>query len=156
MELNAMIQEYLEYGTSRQLRKKTLHSYEQALRMFSIWLDASGMHDVEQIREVTVRKYMLSLQTRGKYTACAVEGAEKINFPSHRTDYGKTMSNITINNYLRNLRGFFNWLVELEYIEKSPMRRIKLLPHQRTGKSYLTDDEVRALFAALDKDKFPE
>lgn len=67
MEMEAMIQEYLEYGTSRQLRKKTLHSYEQALRMFSIWLDASGMHDVEQIREVTVRKYMLSLQTRGKY-----------------------------------------------------------------------------------------
>lgn len=38
MELDAMIQEYLEYGMSRQLRKKTLHSYEQALRMFSVWL----------------------------------------------------------------------------------------------------------------------
>ena len=68
MELNAMIQEYLEYGTSRQLRKKTLHSYEQALRMFSSWLKKdAGIHEVEQIREATIRKYVLSLQTRGKY-----------------------------------------------------------------------------------------
>ena len=75
MELDAMIQEYLEYGMSRQLRKKTLHSYEQALRMFSVWLAGeTGMHEVEQIREATIRKYVLSLQTRGKYTACSVEG----------------------------------------------------------------------------------
>ena len=157
MEMEAMIREYLEYGASRQLRKKTLRSYEQALCMFSSWLkNDAGIHEVEQIREPVMRRYILSLQTRGKYTACAVEGAEKINFPSHRMDYGKTMSNITINNYLRNLRGFFNWLVDMEYIEKSPMRRIKMLPHQRTGKSYLTDNEVRTLFAVLDKDKFPE
>lgn len=156
MEMEAMIQEYLESCMSRQLRGKTLHSYEQALRMFSAWLEASGIHDVEQIREVSVRKYILSLQTRGKYTACAVEGAEEINFPSHRMDYGKTISNITINNYLRNLRGFFNWLVEMEYIGKSPMRRIKMLPHQRTGKAYLTDGEVKALLAVLDREKFSE
>ena len=157
MELDAMIQEYLEYGMSRQLRKKTLHSYEQALRMFSVWLaKEAGIHEVEQIREATIRKYVLSLQTRGKYTACSVGGTEEINHPSHRMDYGKTMSNLTINNYLRNLRGFFSWLVEMEYIGKSPMRRIKMLPHQRTGKAYLTDGEVKALLAVLDREKFSE
>ena len=117
MELDAMIQEYLEYGMSRQLRKKTLHSYEQALRMFSVWLaKEAGIHEVAQIREATIRKYVLSLQTRGKYTACSVEGTEESNHPSHRMDYGKTVSSITINNYLRNLRGFFNWLMDMEYM----------------------------------------
>lgn len=97
MELDAMIQEYLEYGMSRQLRKKTLHSHEQALRMFSVWLaKEAGIHEVEQIREATIRKYVLSLQTRGKYTACSVEGTEEINHPSHRMDYGKTISNLII------------------------------------------------------------
>lgn len=38
VEMEAMIREYLEYGMSRQLRKKTLPSYEQALCMFSAWL----------------------------------------------------------------------------------------------------------------------
>lgn len=75
MEMEAMIQEYLESCMSRQLRGKTLHSYEQALRMFSAWLEASGIHDVEQIREVSVRKYILSLQTRGKYTGSVNNGA---------------------------------------------------------------------------------
>lgn len=41
--------------------------------MFSAWLEATGIDEVEQIREATIRKNVLSWQTRGKYTACAVE-----------------------------------------------------------------------------------
>lgn len=62
MEMEAMIREYLEYSMSRQRRKKTLHSYEQALCMFSSWLQKdAGIHEVEQIRESVMRKYILIL-----------------------------------------------------------------------------------------------
>ena len=40
LKMNAMIDAYLEYGMSKQLRERTLQSYAQGLRLFAVWLDA--------------------------------------------------------------------------------------------------------------------
>ena len=157
LETNAMIDAYLEYGMSKQLREKTLVSYEQTLRLFGVWLrEEMGICDVEKIRDITIRKYILDLQTRGKYTACADESSKKTNRPDHRIDYGERISNITVNNYLRNMKGFFAWLTEMEFIENNPMRRIKLLPVQRVKREYLEDNEVKALMSVFNKDIYSE
>lgn len=157
MELKKMADMYFDYCMSRQLRAKTIHAYRQTLRLFASWLDAKGMTgEVEDIRDATIRSFLLDLQRRGKYTVCTVKGTESINCPERREDYGEPLGNTTINNYLRNLKGFFSWLVEMEYIEKSPMRRVKLLPQQRSPKEYLEDAEVRALLSVMDKSSFPE
>jgi len=92
------------------------------------------------------------MQKRGKYTICADQNSKLINFPERRTDYGGQISNITINGYLRNLRSFFTWMTDMEFIEKNPMRRIKPLPSQRNKRDFLEDMEVKALIAAMDKE----
>ena len=157
MKMKPTIELYLEYCMSKQLRPKSMHAYEQGLKLFAVWLEEElEITEVEDIRDAAIRKYILDLQVRGKYTVSSNKRAEKINYPHHRTDYGQKISNTTINNYVRYIRGFFAWLMDMEYLEKNPMKRIKLLPHQRTGKGYLEDTEIRALLGVMDRERFAE
>ena len=67
---------------SKQLREKTLQSYEQGLRMFALWLEEQvGICDAEEIWVLTIRTYILDLQVRGKYTVCIEDETKKINYP---------------------------------------------------------------------------
>lgn len=64
----------------------------------------------ERVKSAHIRQYIKYIQSRGKYTVTNNERSKKVNFPENRTDFKKTVSNITINNYLRNIRVFFNYL----------------------------------------------
>lgn len=145
----------MTHCNSRQLRPKTLTSYEQTLQLFSLWLQSnSQITAVEAIREAHIRQYIIDLQSRGKYTFCTPQG--ELSHPQNRRDYRLQISSITINNYLRNLHVFFEWLVEMEYIEKSPMHRIHPLPEERKPRDYLEDDEVKRLLKSMDRSYFTE
>ena len=50
MEFNRTIAQYMEHCRSRQLRQKTMSSYEQTLTLFAIWM--RQMYDITQV-EVT-------------------------------------------------------------------------------------------------------
>ena len=91
-----MIVLYVEDCRRRQLRPKTMLSYEQALKLFAAWLkESEGVLQVEQIEEKHISRYVLELQTRGKYTFCPMGAA--MNYPQNRRDYKKPVSSITIN-----------------------------------------------------------
>ena len=157
MSLQQMVEIFMDYCISKQLRPKTMKGYEQALRLFIRWVrERYGVDSVEKLKEAHIRAYIVELQKRGKYTFCADDRSNAANHPSHRSDYKNTISNTTINNYLRNIRVFCCWLVENEYIEKSPMRRVKLLPQERLAKSYMEDPEVLKLMKSMDKRVFSE
>ena len=94
MEFKATIDLYLEYCLCKQLRAKSMEAYEQALRLFASWLEENmQITRVEDIKDAAIRKYMLDLQVRGKYTISADKKTQKINYPHHRTDYGDKISN---------------------------------------------------------------
>lgn len=157
VEMKKMIPLFMDYCMSRQLRPKTMLSYEQANRLFALWLEESeGVKHVEEVKEMHVRRYIVELQTRGKYTFTSNIRSRDINHPDRRTDYGHKITNITINNYLRNIRVFFAWLVEIECLPKSPMSKIRELPEQRSAKEYMTDGEVLLFLKSLDKSQFHE
>ena len=157
MEISRAFNLYMEYCRSKQLRQRTMISYEQTIKLFIRWLkEVEGIDQIEQIKEVTIRHYILELQARGKYTFYADIKQESTNHPKRRRDYRKPVGNITINNYLRNLSPFFTWLVDIEYISKSPMRKVKALPQERKAKEYLEDEEVRKLLNNMDTSYFSE
>ena len=107
MDMNRIIALYMDDCHSRQLRPKTMQSYEQALKLFSTWLEeVHSITQVEDVKDIHIRSYINDLQS------------DVYNHPTHRRDYQGKISNITINNYLRNLRAFFTWLVGVEYIHK--------------------------------------
>ena len=97
MKMDRMIALFMDYCQSKRLRPKTMQSYEQSLRLFEAWLkDTEQITEVEHIREATLRSYMLDLQSRGKYTACADNRTKLINHPQNRGDYNGKITNITI------------------------------------------------------------
>jgi len=121
---------YMRYCHNRQLRPKTMLSYEQTLKLFFAWIEErEGITQVEAIRDKHIRNYIIELQERGKYTFCAVDGS--MNNLQGRRDYQRQVSNGTINNDLRNLRAYFAWLTEEEILKTTPMKRSKPLPEER-------------------------
>lgn len=60
MEMNRMIAMFMEYCKSKQLRERTMLSYEQSLKLFAVWLeDVEEITHVEKIKEMNIRRYPL-------------------------------------------------------------------------------------------------
>lgn len=151
------IDEYMYYCQSRHLRPRTLNSYEQTLRLFERWVrEEESLESPAEIREQTIRHYICDLQERGKYSFYANADRTQTNFPERRRDFREPISVTTINNYIRNLRAFFNWFEEEEPGKPNPMRRIKQLENERKAREYLEDTEVRKLLDGFDKSYFTE
>ena len=151
------IDEFMVYCRSRQLREKTMSSYEQTLRLFQRWCEESlRIREVDKVSESVIRRYINDLQERGKYSFYADDRKKEVNHPDRRRDFRKPVSIITINNYLRNLRVFFNWLEDEYIIQKNPFRKIRLLKVNRKAKEFIEDDEFKRLITQLDKSYYPE
>lgn len=146
--------EFMLYCRSTQLREKTMSSYEQTLHLFGRWLaDELNIYTVDKVTENVIRRYIDDLQTRGKYTFYVNDLSRSKNYPDHRRDFRKPVSVTTINNYIRNIRVFFDWM-EREYtIRKNPMKRIRQLKHNRQAKEFLSDEDLKKLLSKFDKDK---
>lgn len=157
LSMDWQIDEYMIYCRSRQLREKTMNSYEQALRLFERWCaEQLNITGVDQISEAVIRRYITDLQERGKYTFYCNDNAKDKNYPDRRRDFRQPISVTTINNYIRNLRAFFNWLDRDYVLIKNPMRRIQQLKTNRKPKDFITDDEFKRLIGHMDKSYFSE
>ncbi len=140
------IDEYMVYCRSRQLREKTMASYEQTLRLFERWCkDAMGIELVDKVTESIVRRYINELQTRGKYSLYADDSAKETNYPNRRRDYRQPVSAVTINNYIRNLRAFFNWLDSEYVLKKNPMKKVRQIKINRSPREYISDEDFKRL-----------
>ena len=156
-DFDFFIDEYLYYCQSRRLRPKTLNSYEQTLRLFERWTkEQEGIASPLEVREQTIRHYICDLQNRGKYSFYAKEERMCTNCPDRRRDFREPISITTINNYIRNLRAFFNWFEEEYPGTKNPMKKIHLLENERKARDHMEDSEVRKLLDSFDKSYFPE
>jgi integrase/recombinase XerD len=103
----------------RDLRPKTMQSYEQSLRIFEKYMvDVQQVTEAAAVKEEHIKEYIQYLRNRGKYTVVANEQSRKSNTPQNRPDLNKPISETTINNYLRNMKVFFNYLFENHYIKK--------------------------------------
>ncbi|MBQ7801360.1 MAG: tyrosine-type recombinase/integrase [Oscillospiraceae bacterium] len=149
--------EFMLYCRTTQLREKTMLSYEQTLRLFEKWCkEEQGISTVDKVNENVIRRYIFDLQERGKYTFYANDKQKATNYPERRRDFRKPVSTITINNYIRNLRVFFNYLERNYIIKRNPMKRVRQLRTNRQPKVYLTDDELRRLLTKFDRSYFSE
>ena len=126
LSIEYQIDEFMIYCRSRELRAKTLESYEHTLRLFERWCnDELNITQVDQVTESVIRRYITNLQERGKYTFYANEKSKEQNFPERRRDFRKPVSAATINNYIRNLKVFFNWLDSDYVLKKNPMKKVR-------------------------------
>lgn len=128
LDFEWLTDEFMLYCRSTQLREKTMSSYEQTLHLFGRWLaDELKIYTVDKITESVIRRYIDDLMVRGKYTFYVNDLSKKKNYPDRRRDYRKPISVTTINNYIRNIRVFFNWMERDYIIRKNPMKKIRQL-----------------------------
>lgn len=88
------------------------------------------------------------------FSFCGVEKEEDIHqitselCVQYLSNLKETLSKSSINSHLRPLKAFFNWMVEHEYLEKSPFSKIKFLKTPKKEATFLTDEEVDRVIAA--------
>ena len=138
-EFEWQLDEFMVYCRSRQLRERTMASYEQTLRLFERWCrEQMNITDVDKITESVGRRYINDLQTRGKYSFYSNDKGKEKNYPDRRRDFRKPISICTINNYIRNLRVFFNWLDGEYILKKNPMKKVQQLKVNRKARGFFS------------------
>jgi integrase/recombinase XerD len=152
-----LIQEFLDYCSYKNLSNKTIKSYNQTLILFMRYLEEEkDITDINQINKDIVQEYITFIKDRGKYSFVAsTDGMIKANIDK-RSDIGEQVSDATLNNYLRNIKVFFNWLEENHIIKQNTVSKCKFLKTERKGKDQLTDEEFNKLIKSMDITKFHE
>ena len=70
--------EFMLYCRTTQLREKSMMAYEQSLKLFQRWcMDEMGIFTVDKVTENVIRRYILELRERGKYTFYIVDKQKK-------------------------------------------------------------------------------
>ncbi|NBI06634.1 site-specific integrase [Senegalia massiliensis] len=144
------------YCTSKNLSSKTIKAYEQTVKLFLRYLyHEHNIDEIEEVKTSHIRNYVKYLQERGKYTdTIKIKNNKYINNPENRNDYGKQISETTINNYLRNIKVFFSFLQEERIIRVNPCNRIKYLKTKRKMKETISQEEFRTLLRGFDLTKY--
>ena len=151
------MEDFLSYCQSKGLSQKTIFSYDQTLKLFAKYLEVEhDITDASLVTEQVIREYIMSLQERGKYTVVSKEDTKKWNNPDVRADKGKPITKSTINNYIRNIKVFFNFLDEYDMIRKNPVKKIKQLRNPRKAKDFINDRDFNNLIKCLDLSKYSE
>lgn len=151
------IDDFINYCDYKGLSKKTYGSYEQTLRLMQIYLkEKFEITKTEQVKEKHLKEYIGNLKERGKYTVVYNEKSKKINNPQNRGDFGKKVSLVTVNNYIRNIRVYFNYMYENRLIKVNPVNKIKTMKTPRKVKDYLEDEMFNRLLKSFDLSKFHE
>lgn len=155
-DLQFYIEDFMEDCHIRGLSKKTLGSYEGTLKLFSKFLmEEYGTALLSEVKAEQIEEYIKFTKERGKYSYVSEDRTVKLNNPAGRKDFGKTVSDTTINNYIRNIKVFFNWAVNKRLIKKSPVK-VQFVKTKRKAKEEITDLEFKALVQAIDTTKFSE
>lgn len=151
------VDDFMNYCEVKNLSQKTLKSYEQTLRLFVIYLKKEHkIKEAGDVRELHIMQYIKYLQERGKYTVVANYNSKVTNFPENRQDYKKEITKTTINNYIRNIKVFFNYMYDNRYITNNPIRRVRQLKNPRKVVGYIDDNNMNKLLKNFDLSKFHE
>lgn len=151
------VDEFMVDCHNKGLSPKTMGSYEQALRLFERYmLEQCEVCQEKDITSAHITGYVNYLQQRGKYTAVADERSRCANFPQNRRDTGDAISATAINNYLRNMNVFFNWMESERMIRKNPIQKTHFLSAPRRPRAYMEDTDFNRLLKCLEMQSFSE
>lgn len=152
--LEHALEEFIINCTNKDLTRKTLMAYESTLKLFFKYLEEEfNISELLKVEEKHIKEYLNFTKERGKYSFVTNAESTNINKPQNRTDFGKEISNGTLNNYLRNVKVFFNFCYNENYIKINPVARIRQFKVTRKPKEDITDNDFKKLIKAIDTTK---
>ena len=123
--LDFYLEDFMEYCYLKELSKKIMNSYESTLQLFFKYLqEEKDINNPQDTKKEDIEDYILFTKERGKYSYVSDEKTVSLNHPTRRIDFGKQVSDCTINNYIRNIKVFFNYCAEKKYIKKNPVDKL--------------------------------
>jgi integrase/recombinase XerD len=73
---------FMLFCSSKNLSRKTMASYEQALKLFGQYLKQQfKIEEVTKVQTGHIRQYIKYLRERGKYTVVSTEESKEVNHP---------------------------------------------------------------------------
>ena len=130
LELAGLAKRYEIHNRSDGKSDRTVEWYNQVLELFMAWLRAGGMSTcIDDLGEDEVRGFILHLQGRPGL-------------------WGQASSH-TVNNRVRALRAFFNWLHVQGYTECHRLEKLKVPKVRQKVIETLTDEEIERIFATM-------
>lgn len=138
--LEKLILHYEAFNRTEGKSEKTVSWYNQVLYRLSDYLRNQGESSLlEDLDLELIRTYIPHLQTRKRF-------ANHPNVPEQ--DVG--LSPVTVENYVRALRAFFNWLHREACTKEPVLARLKPPKFPTKLVEPLNDVEVAAIFSAMD------
>ena len=130
LELSKLVERFEVHNRSDGKSPRTIEWYNQTLEIFTGWLAEEGMSTcLNDIGEDEVRRFVLHLQRR-------------------KGLWGDASSH-TVNNRVRALRAFFNWLYRQGYTECHRLENLKPPKVRQKEIEILTDEEIDRIFASV-------
>lgn len=128
------IEQFIDAKRIARRSPKTLKAYRQVLDQFRKWYDETGH---TEITSDILRSYIDYLTfTKAKWD----------DHPTNPTQ-GAGLSPRTVNNTIRNMRIFFNYLVDERLISYNPMESVAYQAEPKDTFEIFTDEEVVALLS---------
>lgn len=154
---NFYVEDFMEHWKLKGLSKKTMKSYEASLMLFSKYIeDEFQLSRIKEIKDKYTNEYVKFTKERGKYSYVSDDKTVLLNNPTMRKDFGKAVSPATINNYIRNLKVFFTWVVDNKIIKSSPMDKVQFVKVKRKPKDNISNSDFTALIKSIDVTKYFE
>ena len=133
LELDKLVERFEVHNRSDGKSPRTVQWYNEALDLFLGWLRGEGMSTcVDDLGEDEVRSFILYLQERKGWR-------------------GQTSSS-TLNNRVRALRAFFNWMYRQDFTECHRLQNLKVPKVRQKEIEILTDEEIERIFATMNVD----
>ena len=130
LELAGLAKQFEIHNSSDGKSARTVEWYNGVLDLFMSWLRAEGMStSLDDLGEDEVRCFILHLQGRPGL-------------------WGQASSH-TVNNRVRALRAFFNWLYKQGYTECHRLQNLKVPKVRQKEIETLTDEEIERIFASM-------
>ena len=130
LELTSLMERFEVHNRSDGKSDRTVEWYNGVLDLFMSWLRAEGMSTcLDDLGEDEVRSFILHLQGRPGL-------------------WGQASSH-TVNNRVRALRAFFNWLYKQGYTECHRLQNLKVPKVRQKEIETLTDEEIERIFATM-------
>jgi len=127
---NLSLSEYLEYiKREKSLTDNTLESYGRDLMQFNKYLMDNQVMSINQVNKTTIITYMMYLQKDGKSPA-------------------------TIARSLASIRSYFQYLLNMGYIDEDPTYNLRSPKLERKLPDILTKEEIDLLLSQPTEDNF--
>lgn len=151
------INDFMIDCTNRELRIKTMKSYESTLKLFAKYLEEEkGILTPLDVSTTDIKDYLEFTLSRGKYSYVSNYNSVKFNNPIARTDFGKGISKVTVNGYLRNIKAFYTYLFNNRIIKSNIASDLKQYDCKRIPKETISDSDFNKIIRILDLTNYSE